>query len=437
MANPAQNFKASIAPEIARNLFFRTLAQHIHTSELAQKSLALILIDIRDFRRINRTFGYSCGDYVLAEIQQRISRLAKRPDNITRIGNNEYALILPGLDSPAYVALAISKLQEKLDDPFSWYEKEFKVDFCIGAVTLNAENISAQSLLAQAEIALQTAKAQSLPFHLDIANTEEQNDYNWQLENDLLQALKNHELRLFYQPKLELKTGKPIHAEALLRWQHPEHGNVPPDVVIPILERAGKMLDLTKWVLHSSLRHLKDWPLTHGDMGVAINIPANIIHDRSLREIVSDALNIWGIKPELLTLEITESAVIKDQQSSYNNLEYLKEAGIKIAIDDFGTGYSSLEYFKRIPADELKIDKSFIFNVFEDEADKNIVQLVIDLAHKFNLHVVAEGIENPETLQLLSELGCDYAQGFHISRPIPQDEFIEWLMGYQPKPYNP
>lgn len=434
MSNTVHHMKASVAPEIVRSQFFRALAQQIHTCELAHKCLALVLIDIRDFKRINRTFGYSCGDYVLAEIQQRILRLAKRPDNIARIGNNEFALILPGLDSPAYVALVLNKLQEKLDATFSWYEKDFQVDFCLGAVTLNAESVSAQSLLSQAETALQAAKEQHLPFHLEAANNEAQHEYNWQLEHDLLHALRNHELRLFYQPKLELKTGKPIHAEALLRWQHPEHGNVPPDVVIPILERAGKMLDLTKWVLHSSLRHLKDWPQTHGEMGVAVNIPANIIHDRSLREIVSDALSIWGIRPELLTLEITESAVIKDQQSSFNNLEYLKESGIKIAIDDFGTGYSSLEYFKRIPADELKIDKSFIFNVFEDDADRNIVQLVIDLAHKFNLHVVAEGIENPDTLNLLTELGCDYAQGYHISRPIPQHEFIDWLAAYQPTP---
>lgn len=431
MVKPVQNIKTSVAPEIVRSHFFRSLAQQIHTTELAQKSLALLLIDIRDFKRINRTFGYSCGDYVLAEIQQRILRLAKRPDNIARIGNNEFVLILSGLDSPAYVALVINRLQEKLEETFSWYEKEFKVDFCIGAVTLHAQSVSAQSLLSQAEIALQTAKEQNLPFHLESANNEAQHEYNWQLEHDLINALKNHELRLFYQPKLELKTGKPIHAEALLRWQHPEHGNIPPDVVIPILERAGKMLDLTKWVLHSSLRHLKDWPQTHGEMGVAINVPANIIHDRSLREIIADALSIWGIKPELLTLEITESAVIKDQQSSYNNLEQLKEEGIKIAIDDFGTGYSSLEYFKRIPADELKIDKSFIFNVFDDHADRNIVQLVIDLAHKFNLDVVAEGIENQDTLKLLTELGCDYAQGYHISRPIPQHEFIDWLLNYQ------
>jgi EAL domain-containing protein (putative c-di-GMP-specific phosphodiesterase class I) len=303
----------------------------------------------------------------------------------------------------------------------------FKIDIHIGAVAVMGNALSSQAMLLKAENALQKAKLQQLPFFVDSSAENHEEPYNWRMEKDLLDALEQNRLELYYQPKISLKTGKPEHAEALLRWHSPEHGQIPPDQIIPILERAGKMMLLSKWLINTALRQANDWPREQGIIGVAINIPANIIHDRTLRDIVEDAIKIWGIKPELLTLEITESAVIQDQQSSYNNLSHLKQAGIKISIDDFGTGYSSLEYFKSIPADELKIDKSFVLNVLKKVADKNIVQLIIDLAHKFDLNVVAEGIEEKETLELLRTLDCDFAQGYHIARPMSQTKFIAWL----------
>lgn len=414
-------------PDINRRTFLKTLSFHLSKNAIAKKSVGLLIIDIRDFKRINRTFGFACGDQIIHDIFQRLNAVSQNEDCIMRIGNDEFAFMLPGLETPAYAGLAVNRLIKEMEKAFKWYDKEFRVDVCIGAAASIGDNLSSQELILKAEYALQNAKDRGLPFFLDGTDDSPQTPYNWELEKDLLSALKQNQLELFYQPKIDLKTGQTKHAEALLRWHSEKHGNIPPDQLVPIIERAGKMIDLTKWVLNTALRQMTEWPQIDAPLGVAVNIPANIVHERSLRDIIVDSLNIWGVQPHLLTLEITESAVIKDQQSSYNNLSHLKEAGVKISIDDFGTGYSSLEYFKNIPADELKIDKSFVFNMFNDSADRNIVQLIIDLAHKFNLSVVAEGIENEETLAILNKLDCDFAQGYFISRPINQQQFIQWL----------
>jgi len=187
------------------------------------------------------------------------------------------------------------------------------------------------------------------------------------------------------------------------------------------------MLDLTKFVINFALRQLTKWPQQYGEMGVAVNIPANIIHHQMMHDIIADAISIWGINPACLTLEITESAVIVDQESSFRNLQSLRDTGVRISIDDFGTGYSSLQYFKHIPADELKIDKSFVMPMAYDTDNLNIINLIIQLAHSFNIQVVAEGVEDEKSLQLLEKLGCDYAQGYHILRPVPNDDFVAWL----------
>ena len=416
-----------VPPDIDRKLFFKALSMHLTKNTLAHKNVSLLIIDIRNFKRFNSTFGFPCGDQIIHDTYQRLCQISMHKDCVMRIGNNEFAFILPGLDNPVLAGLAINRILKEMEKPFTWFDMTFKIDIHIGAVAVMGNALSSQAMLLKAENALQKAKLQQLPFFVDSSAENHEEPYNWRMEKDLLDALEQNRLELYYQPKISLKTGKPEHAEALLRWHSPEHGQIPPDQIIPILERAGKMMLLSKWLINTALRQANDWPREQGIIGVAINIPANIIHDRTLRDIVEDAIKIWGIKPELLTLEITESAVIQDQQSSYNNLSHLKQAGIKISIDDFGTGYSSLEYFKSIPADELKIDKSFVLNVLKKVADKNIVQLIIDLAHKFDLNVVAEGIEEKETLELLRTLDCDFAQGYHIARPMSQTKFIAWL----------
>ncbi|HEY9135941.1 MAG TPA: EAL domain-containing protein, partial [Pseudomonadales bacterium] len=249
-------------------------------------------------------------------------------------------------------------------------------------------------------------------------------------EGELHDALTKNTMELFYQPKVDLRSGKPTHAEALVRWTSPSSGPISPLIFVPIIEQIGRMEDLTKWAVNTALRQLKEWPSLWGDLSVAVNVCPSLVDDPELLSFVSNAITIWDVDPSRLTLEITEGSIIQDPESSFSNLSNIKNKGVKISIDDFGTGYSSLAYFKNIPANELKIDKSFVFHMLENEGDKHITHVISDLAHKFNLSVVAEGVETKEILYALIDAHCDYAQGFYFSKPLPQGQFIEWLNKY-------
>ena len=216
-------------------------------------------------------------------------------------------------------------------------------------------------------------------------------------------------------------------AEALIRWENKERGFIRPDIFIPIAEQSGQIQDITWWSLNTALRHAMEWPKPWKPLKVAVNISAKILKDLAFVDSVRSALSVWGVSPEQLILEITESALMEDTSRSFITLEELKAIGVGISIDDFGTGYSSMAYFKNIPANELKIDQSFVFHMLSNAMDQHVVNTIIELAHGFDLKVVAEGIENVETFEALKELNCDVAQGYHVARPMPQKEFIQWL----------
>jgi len=245
------------------------------------------------------------------------------------------------------------------------------------------------------------------------------------VEQSLVEALQDNAFELYYQPKVELLTGTLKGAECLLRWQSPEGEFVSPDLIVEWAESAGRSYELTKWVVHKTLRQLREWQDTL-DIGLALNIPATLAGDPDLPALLRDAIGIWGVDPARVTVELTERAFIEDKQSGYDNLLKLGELGVNISIDDFGTGYSSLSYFKHIPATELKIDKSFIDSMLVDTQDMELVKIIINIAHQFGMTVVAEGVEDSESLHSLRELGCDIAQGYYLAKPLPADEFEAW-----------
>jgi len=416
------------APAINRELFLSRLATHLRQSRMAALGTGLFIIDIKQFRRLNLSLGFHCGDQALNDIESRLRRIVATLDCIFRVGNNEFAIIVPMLQNPEFMQLIARQLQLLFDDNFTWYDKEFRLDARIGATASHDGDCSALQMLTIAESALAQAKTEGAAFVQRTINAEPASNHDWQFENDVLDAMENNAFTLYWQPKVHLGSSKPLKAEGLLRWCSEKYGLVGPDRILPILEYSGKMLDLTQFVINCALRQLTKWPKHYGEMGVAVNIPANIVHHHMMRDIIADAISIWGVDPACLTLEITESAIIVDQESSFMNLQSLRDTGVRISIDDFGTGYSSLQYFKHIPADELKIDKSFVMPMADDTANHNIIKLIIQLAHSFNIQVVAEGVEDEKSLQLLGTLGCDYAQGYHISRPITNDDFVEWLL---------
>jgi EAL domain-containing protein (putative c-di-GMP-specific phosphodiesterase class I) len=249
---------------------------------------------------------------------------------------------------------------------------------------------------------------------------------DFQLEQRFTEALRDNAFELYFQPKVNLATGRVESAEALLRWT-PEGGEpVSPEMVVQLADAAGRAFELTKWVVHTAMRQLKSWRDTL-DVGLALNIQAGLVGNPDLPALLRDAMVIWGVSPDKVTLEITEGAIIEDKESGFDNLLKLKNQGINLSIDDFGTGYSSLSYFKHIPAAELKIDKSFVSSMMVDTQDLELVKIMIHMAHQFGLTVVAEGVEDRVSMERLRELGCDYIQGYYFSRPLPASEFESWM----------
>jgi EAL domain-containing protein (putative c-di-GMP-specific phosphodiesterase class I) len=250
-----------------------------------------------------------------------------------------------------------------------------------------------------------------------------------QLEQLFAETLHDNAFELYYQPKINLVTGEADCAEALLRWETEDRGFISPEIAVELADTTGRAYALTKWVVHTSMRQMRQWQDSI-DVSLALNVQADLVNNPDLLTLLKDAIAIWGVKPQKITVEITESAIIADKESGFDNLQKMKQLGINLAIDDFGTGYSSLSYFKHIPANELKIDQSFVRSMRTDPQDLELVKIIIHIAHQFGLSVVAEGVEDRESLDMLRDLGCDFAQGFYFSKALPRAEFEAWVLAW-------
>ena len=409
------------------------LSELINSSSL-ELHAGLLLVDIKGFRHINSAFGLEKGDYILKETSKCLRKNFPDSTDIFRIGNDEFAVIFPQLLNSNLINIAAEKAAKFLTDHYQKKMEGLRLSVNIGtACVFFGDNT--RDILSTAEQSLDAAKRSGHIYLTQDFSEQQEKNNNYHLMSEIHHALSNNELELYYQPKIDLVTGKPSHAEALARWDSPSSGSVPPDIFIPIIEQIGRMEDLTKWALNTALRQLSEWPEHWGELSVAVNICPSLLSSSDLLNFVSNTVSIWNVSPDRLTLEVTESAIINDKESGFKNLSGLKELGVKISIDDFGTGYSSFAYFKSIPADELKIDKSFICNLDKCSEDQHISQVIIDLANKFNLSVVAEGVETKEILYHLIDYKCNFAQGYYFSRPLPQKRFIEWLNSYDKNKY--
>ena len=416
-------------PSIDRQVFLDSLTQYLNAND--QGTLGLLLIDVVNLYKTNHSYGYNYGDQTLQHCFTQLQSISRLPDTVFRIGDHLFAFILPELNSPAFIALAFNKISSLLQQDLIIDEQPIDLDFRIGIALNEATEFTAEKTLLIAEASLKQAKtSQHGSFSLD--QTESEINKTQLLEKLFAERLKANDFMLYYQPKVNLQTGEIDSAEALLRWEIAEQKFVSPQVAVEIAEKTGQSLALTKWVIHTAIRQLKDWEKQGLQVSVSVNIPANLIQDPELFTLVQDSLAIWGVHRSRLTLEITESAIIEDIKAGFDNLQKLKQFGVDISIDDFGTGYSSLSYFKQIPANELKIDKSFVLNLLNDTQDQEIVKIIIEIAQLFELKLVAEGIENQQTYDCLKNLGCDYGQGFHMSRPLPAEKFYQLLQSKSP-----
>ena len=410
-----------------RTLLIDRLNHALDFAKRERKPLGLLLLDLDRFKEVNDTLGHAVGDRLLRDVAQRLEEPIRRTDTIARLGGDEFAVLLPAVTDLERAFRVSQRIVDALQQPF-WVESlSLEVGVSIG-VSLYPDHADDESKLLQcADVAMYMAKENQT--HIEIYSQDK--DHNTirhlTLTGELRKAIEDNQLSFEYQPTMNLQRDEISHVEALARWKHPTHGNIPPDEFILQAERTGLIQSFTVWEFDTALGQLARWKELGVDIGVALNLSAGTLHRPTLPDLLQDLLDKWAVDATRLTLELTESAIMIDPDSAAEILKRLDAIGVRLSIDDFGTGYSSLACLKGLPVDELKIDKSFVMHMTQNESDAVIVRSTIDLAHNLGLSVVAEGIESEEHLALLRGLGCDVGQGFFIGRPLPAAEITHWL----------
>lgn len=415
------------APAINREALLARLDEMLALAARSSRGTALLLIDLANLRTINHRHSFNMGDALLTEVALQLEDATSNEDCVYRVGGHTFALLIPELAQSAFLAVAMARIERALEDALFVDPDITPVRLCMGAAFAIDEPPSALTLLTRAEVHLAAVKAGEHIEIDEVLSKVPKIALADNLEQAFAEALYNNEFDVYYQPQIELATGRASGAEALLRWNHPVHGFVPPERVVQLAEKAALTLELAKSVVHISARQLSQWSSTGLSVPLAVNISADLISRPELPDMLSSALGIWGVPPSQLTFEITEQALVEDLEAGSGALESLRGMGSHISIDDFGTGYSSLSYFRDIPASELKIDRSFVMRILDSDEDRNLVRIIIEIAHLFEMRVIAEGVEDAETLNLLTELGCDVAQGFFFARPMSAKDFAAWM----------
>lgn len=389
--------------------------------------VGLVTVKLEQLRDINLELGYDVGDALIAEIASRLHSCLRPSDILARTGSTEFAVILPALAGTGVPLLAAQKFLRRCTESFKFQARRVKPSLSFGVSACPQDATTAELLLHHADVALRQAcrSGREIVSYSECERSEDRPDI--QLERAFEAAIDQSELVLHFQPKVDLHTGFVIGLEALSRWTTDDGQTVSPDRFIKLAERNGLILPLTLWSFDAALRECQSWQSTLPGVSVAVNLSATLLAEPELTDLVWQALNLWELPAELLTLEITESAVMSHVESSLDALQRLSELGVRLSLDDFGTGYSSLAYLKKLPVDELKIDRVFVDDMLSTDEDRCIVQAVIDLAQNFGLTVVAEGPKDEETLDALTAMGCAQAQGYIVARPMPAEAISGWL----------
>lgn len=410
----------------------KKLEKVIRKAQLDNTRMSVIVIDLKRFKAINDSFGYKVGDYVLQAVAKRLQALVKAQDTVVRLNADEFMVILcVGGDEQAQ--LVAGHLAHQLAKPIDFQGMQIILEVNIGIASYTADTNTPQQLIRRADLA--KIAAQQSVSHIAVYQEGEDELHLRQLK--LLQgfnnALLNNEMHLYYQPKVGLKDASDIGVEVMVRWLHPEYGYIQPDDFVPLVENSGNISHLTHWVLNEAIAELGRWIANGYKLNLSVNISVLDLLHSDFPVYLAHLLKRDAVPAESLCLEITESSIMKETELGMIMLQRLKSMGILLSIDDFGTGFSSLSQLKKLPFDELKIDKSFILNLDKNEDDHVIVHSTIELGHNMGLKVVAEGVENDEAKRLLTELGCDMIQGYVLAKPMPLSDFSRWLSTYPAK----
>ena len=405
-----------------RALLLLRLQQAIEGSQRNQSAFAMLMMDLDRFKEVNDTLGHDVGDELLVQVSYRVGTLLRKSDTVARIGGDEFAIVLS--DVTQEQAMLISgKIGRCLSSEFEVENHKFNIGCSIGIAMFPEHGVDSSVLLKCADLAMYVAKRNHLNHVVYDAAESPQSESVLSLDNSLRQAIEQDELLLHYQPKVDLQTGTLIGVEALVRWQHDDH-LLYPDKFIPYAEKTGLIRNITRWVLKTALKQQSQWQSVGENMKMSVNLSFKDLGDHSLVSYISESLDRWQVNPECLMLEITETSVMEDPHQTLEILRQLDEMGLGISIDDFGTGYSSLVYLKKLPVDEIKIDRSFVTDLLSNSDSLVIVRSIIDLAHNLDMTVTAEGVETMEVWEKLSSLGCDVSQGYYSGPPMSSEDLV-------------
>lgn len=390
------------------------------------QSVVLLLVHVRNVERLTASVGHVLAGEVLEDFFRRLDGVKRQNDAVGRLSDRKFVVMISGLKNRGHATLAAKKIQRLATETNAQFKLEAgTLQPSIGVVLCPEQGNNPHDLLRFGEIACLDGRHKSEQICFFEPQAAQKLFDEWGMESRLANAMECGDLELFYQPKLSLDNHAIVGAEALMRWHEPEIGFISPEVFIDLAESTGQIFDLTQFAIQRACRQLSEWVTSFPDLGVAVNISSILVRDIEIVDVIESATGIWGTKPQSLTMEVTENALMTDPEKSHEVLTRIRDLGCRVSIDDFGTGYSSLSYLKRIPADELKIDRTFVMGMLSDEGDYKIVEHSIAIAASFGLDVVAEGIECRQELDALSELGCRYAQGYYICKPVPAAEFAQ------------
>ncbi len=413
-----------------RTMLFETLNREIDRAREAKATLSLLLMDLDRFKEVNDTFGHQFGDLLLQQVAFRLRNQLRETDTVARLGGDEFAILLGGTLDSTDVARMARNILNALEQPVIVDGQVLEIGASIGIALYPAHGTDARMLLRRADVAMYAAKqAQTgYSFHRDENETRKQSADQLSLVVELRHALERNELEPYFQPKLHMRSGLMTRSEVLLRWNHPQRGQIQPSVFVPIAERTGLIRTVTDWLLERALAQVHAWRDAGAPVHIAVNISAKSLLDQALPSKIHSLLTKWDVDPRFLKIEITESSIMADPAHALAVMSMLQSMGVRLSVDDFGTGYSSLTHLRQLPIDEIKIDKSFVSGMTTSEADAAIVRTVIDLGHNLGKQVCAEGVEDEATWNMLRDLGCDLAQGFWISKPVSGNDLMEWLV---------
>ena len=394
-----------------------------------QRRVAVLCVGLDDFKSVNEQFTYQAGDQLLLALADRLRAHSGRLGALARLGGDQFALVQADIDQPYEAAELAQSILDDLEAEFALDHEQIRLRATIGITLFPEDGDSTEKLLQKAEQTMTLAKSRSRNrYQFYIASVDSEMRRRRELEKDLRDALSRNQFHLVYQPQISYREHRVVGVEALIRWQHPEHGLVPPDLFIPLAEQNGTIIAIGEWVLDQACRQLREWhDQGFTELRMAVNLSTVQLHHTELPRVVNNLMQIYRLPPRSLELEVTETGLMEDISTAAQHLLSLRRSGALIAIDDFGTGYSSLSYLKSLPLDKIKIDKSFVQDLLDDDDDATIVRAIIQLGKSLGMQVIAEGVETAEQEAYIISEGCHEGQGYHYSRPLPARELAAFL----------